>query len=94
MILKVIFVITFSLHLSAVKEKLNRISHLILLCLHGAFPVVLIHLQGDDGTAIVFLIMFIAMMFTAGLKIRYFVICVIGLLLIEIIRIFDDKSIL
>ena len=72
--LKIIFVITFSLHLNAVKENLNRISHIILLCLHGAFPVVLIHLQGDDGTAMVFLIMFIAMMFTAGLKIRYFVI--------------------
>ncbi len=71
--LKVVFVITFSLHICAVKEKINKPLTLLLLCLHGAFPVVLIHLQGDDGTAIIFFIMFIAMLFAAGLKLRYFI---------------------
>jgi len=32
----------------------------------------LIHLQGDDGTALVMGIMFLAMMFAAGVKLRYF----------------------
>ena len=70
--LKIIFVITFSLHLGAVKEKLNKLRHVLLLCLHGAFPVLLIHFQGDDGTAMVFFIMFLCMLFAAGLKLRYF----------------------
>ncbi len=72
-LLKIVFIITFSLHLSAVQEKLNKFYNVVLLCLHGAFPVVLIHFQGDDGTAIVFFLMFMAMMFAAGLKIRYFI---------------------
>jgi len=72
-LLKIMFIITFSLHLSGVKEKVNKLGHLLLLCLHGAFPVVLIHFQGDDGTAIVFLVIFLVMMFIAGVKIRFFV---------------------
>ena len=71
--LKVIFVITFSLHICKVEDKINRPLHLLLLCLHGAFPVVLIHLQGDDGTAVIFFVMFLVMMYSAGLKLRYFI---------------------
>ena len=78
--LKIIFIITFSLHLSAVRDKINKIYNILLLCIHGAFPVVLIHLQGDDGTAMVFFIMFLAMMFIAGIKIRYFVAAFVGAL--------------
>ncbi len=80
--LKIIFIITFSLHLSAVQDKLNKFYNVILLCLHGAFPVVLIHLQGDDGTAIVFFSMFLAMMFAAGLKIRYFIMAFVAVIAI------------
>lgn len=72
-LLKIAFIITFSLHLSAVKEKINKFYNIILLCIHGAFPVVLIHLQGDDGTAIVFFVIFACMMFSAGIKLRYFI---------------------
>jgi len=78
--LKIIFIITFSLHLSAVGDKLNKIYNILLLCIHGAFPVVLIHLQGDDGTAMVFFVMFLAMMFIAGIKMRYFIIAFVGAL--------------
>lgn len=78
--LKIIFIITFSLHLSAVRDKINKLYNVLLLCIHGAFPVVLIHLQGDDGTAMVFFIMFLAMMFIAGIKIRYFVTAFVGVL--------------
>lgn len=73
-LLKIMFIVTFSLHLSAVKEKINKFYNIILLCIHGAFPVILIHFQGDDGTALVFLFIFLAMMFAAGIKIRFFVI--------------------
>lgn len=72
-LLKIVFIITFSLHLGAVSEEINKIRNVLLLCLHGGAPVLLIHLQGDDGTAIVFFVIFICMTFAAGLKIRYFI---------------------
>lgn len=74
--LKIGFVISFSWHLDKVGEKINKFRHIILLCIHGAVPVLLIHEQGDDGTALVFAIMFVAMMFAAGLKARYFIIAI------------------
>lgn len=72
-ILKLSFILTFALHLSLVHENVNRLSNLALLCLHGAFPVVLIHIQGDDGTAMVFAFIFICMLFAAGLSWKYIV---------------------
>lgn len=73
-LLKVCFVVTFSAHLTAVKKTINKLKTLVPLLLHGGFPVVLIHFQGDDGTALVFAVMFIAMLYSAGLRLRYFAI--------------------
>lgn len=72
-LLKICFAITFTAHLSAVKQNINKLRYLIPVLIHGAFPVALIHFQGDDGTALVFAGMFICMMFVAGLKLRWFV---------------------
>ncbi len=71
-LLKIAFLLTFSAHLGAVSREINRLRNLLPLCLHGAFPVLLIHLQGDDGTALVFAFMVIAMLYAAGVKLRYF----------------------
>jgi len=71
-LLKIAFVITFAKHVGAVESKINTFRNLFLLCIHGAIPVVLIHIQGDDGTALVMAVMFVAMMFAAGVKLRYF----------------------
>lgn len=71
--LKICFVVTFSAHLSAVKSNINKLKFLIPVVLHGAFPVALIHFQGDDGTALVFAVMFISMLFSAGLNLKYFI---------------------
>ena len=73
-LLKICFIITFSTHLSKVKKSINKLKTLIPILLHGAVPVVLIHFQGDDGTALVFAVMFVFMLFSAGLKLRYFII--------------------
>ena len=56
--LKIAFIMTFSLHLSKVGDKLNDIWNMVLLAIHGLVPVALIMLQGDDGSALVFLFMF------------------------------------
>ncbi len=73
-LLKVCFVITFAYHCQIIGDGVKKFRHLILLCLHGAVPVLLIHFQGDDGSALIFAVMFICMMFVAGVKLRYFVI--------------------
>ena len=69
--LKVSFIVIFALHLELVREKLHSWSHLLLVCLHGIAPVILIHFQGDDGTALIFACIFAAMLFAAGLPWKY-----------------------
>lgn len=71
-LLKISFIITFAAHASMVKENINKPRYLLPLCLHGAFPVLLIHFQGDDGTALVFAIMFLCMLYAAGVSWKYF----------------------
>ena len=75
-LLKICFVVTFSLHLRKVKPNLNKLKTLIPVCLHGVFPVLLIHFQGDDGTALVFAVMVVFMLWAAGLSWKYFVIAI------------------
>ena len=73
-LLKICFIVTFSLHLSKVKPNINKLKYLIPVCAHGAFPVLLIHFQGDDGTALVFAVMVVFMLWAAGLSWKYFLI--------------------
>ncbi|MBO5908364.1 MAG: FtsW/RodA/SpoVE family cell cycle protein, partial [Clostridia bacterium] len=73
-LLKICFVITFGRHCLKIGDKVKSFWHTCLLCIHGSIPIVLIHFQGDDGTALVFACMFVCMMFVAGVKLRYFII--------------------
>ena len=77
-LMKIAFIITFSTHLSKVREKINELKTVLLLCLHGCIPVGLIFLQGDNGTALVFICIFVSMMLAAGLRPIYFMIALIG----------------
>ena len=70
-LLKIAFILTFALHLEKVGDDIKNIKNLLLLCLHGAFPVLLVHFQGDDGTALIFLLIFLSMLFSAGIQWRY-----------------------
>lgn len=72
-LLKISFILTFSLHISKVKDNINELKNTMMLCLHGAVPVLLIHFQGDDGTALIFLVIFLFMMFAAGISWKYIV---------------------
>lgn len=73
-LVKIGFIITFSKHLSMVKEKkkITSFKSIMLLCVHAVIPVILTHLQGDDGAAIIFFFMFLSMTFAAGIQLRYF----------------------
>ena len=72
-LLKIGFIMSFSYHLSRVAGQINRPSNLILLCIHGALPIGLVVLQGDDGTALIFVFIFLTMLFAAGLSWKYII---------------------
>lgn len=72
-LLKVGFIISFSYHLDMVKDKINRIKTIIPLVIHGAIPIGLVMITGDAGSALIFLIMFIGMLYFARINIGYFV---------------------
>lgn len=72
-VLKLAFILTFSFHLSKDAENINRPLHLLFILLHGAVPIGLIVLQGDYGTALIFIMMFVVMLFSAGLSFKYII---------------------
>ncbi len=73
-LVKIGFIVTFAKHLSVLKEreKLHSFPQVCLLAAHALVPIVLVHFQGDDGTALVFVFMFLIMCFAAGIQLRYF----------------------
>ncbi len=77
-LVKIGFVITFSTHIDAVKDNINSIKNIILLCVHGMIPIGLVILTGDLGSALVFIFIFVIMMFLGGVQLRYFAIAVVA----------------
>lgn len=70
-LLKFSFILTFALHLSKVRDEIDKPANVLLLCIHGALPCVLIFLQGDMGSALVFFFIFLCMLFVSGISWRY-----------------------
>ncbi|MGN0584054.1 MAG: FtsW/RodA/SpoVE family cell cycle protein [Ruminococcus sp.] len=66
--LKIVFILTFSLHLSKDEANMNRPLHMLLLILHGMIPLGIVVLQGDYGTAIIFAMMFAMMLFVSRIS--------------------------
>lgn len=66
--LKIAFILTFSYHLSQVRETLNTSRTLLPLLAHGGAAVGLILLQGDVGVAVIMAAIFVVMLFMAGLS--------------------------
>ncbi len=71
-LVKIGFIITFSVHLDSVRDNLNELKSIIFLCVHGAIPVLLVLVSGDMGSALIFIMIFVVMLYAAGLKFRYF----------------------
>ncbi len=69
---KIGFILTFSKHLSKVKEEINHPRTLIPLGLHFGVIVGLVAMEGDLGTALVFVFIFAMMLLSAGLHWGYF----------------------
>lgn len=71
-IVKIGFIITFSYHLSKVKNDISSLKNVFFLCVHAAIPILLVVATGDMGSALIFIIMFIGMMFVSGVHWLYF----------------------
>ena len=71
--MKVGFIISFSYHLDLVKDNINRLKTIIPLVIHGMIPIGLVLVTGDAGSALIFMVMFIGMLFAARINIGYFI---------------------
>lgn len=71
-VVKIGFIITFSWHLEKVKNAISEIRNVMALGIHAAIPIVLVIATGDMGSALIFMIMFIGMMYIAGVHWLYF----------------------
>ena len=70
---KISFILTFAMHLNNVRGKINEPKELGKLLLQMLVPILIIHIQGDDGTAIIYGIIACCMMFSAGLSWKYII---------------------
>lgn len=71
-IVKVGFIITFGVHLERLKSNINHPFSILQLGIHALIPIGLVIKTGDMGSALVFMIIAIAMLFIAGLHWGYF----------------------
>ncbi|MBE6671469.1 MAG: rod shape-determining protein RodA [Ruminococcaceae bacterium] len=70
---KVLFILTFAKHLDSTKGSINKPLNLLLLLLHAGVIIGLVMLQGDLGSALVFMFIAIIMCYTQGLSIFYII---------------------
>lgn len=78
-LLKIAFIMTFALHISKLGSRLNEPLNMLLLCVHGGVPIFIIMKQGDDGSALVFISIFLVMLFSAGISWKYIATAIIAL---------------
>ncbi len=71
-LVKIGFIITFGVHLEKLKNNINHPFSIIQLGIHAIIPVALVIKSGDMGSALVFMIIAVAMLFVAGLHWGYF----------------------
>lgn len=71
-LLKIGFIVTFSYHLSKVKNDLSSFKNVIFLCIHAFIPIALVIITGDMGSALIFVLMFVGMMYVSGVHWMYF----------------------
>lgn len=72
-LMKIGFIISFTAHIEMVKDNINSIKNIILLCFHMLIPTGLVIMTDDLGSALIFVAIFVAMMFVAGVQLRYFI---------------------
>ena len=59
-LVKIGFIITFAVHLDAVRDHVSKFTTVLLLGIHALIPIGLVMATGDDGSALIFMLMFLA----------------------------------
>ncbi|MCL2857050.1 MAG: FtsW/RodA/SpoVE family cell cycle protein [Oscillospiraceae bacterium] len=77
-LLRVAFILMFAYHIYKLGERINHPLHLAGLLAHLAVPVVLVQIQGDSGSALIFAVMAMCMLFGAGLSWKYIAGALVG----------------
>ncbi len=71
---KVLFIVALSGHINSFEDRLGSPLSIAALCAHAIIPIGLIFVVSDDlGSVLVYIVIFLAMMFCAGIKLRWFV---------------------
>jgi rod shape determining protein RodA len=78
---KIIFIVTFAKHYDLIKDNLRSVKNVLLLTLHAAVPIGIISFEQDMGMALVFLLVFVAMMFAGNVQLRYFAVAGVAVLI-------------
>ncbi len=84
-LIKIFMILTFAKHVSSLKpEEVNRPKNLVLLILHGvSMPAAVMLLQKDLGTVTVMLVIFISMLYQAGVKPAVFIVGAVSLVAVS-----------
>ncbi len=85
---KICFILTFSYHLQKVEEKINDFKVVLGLLVHVGILLLLIMMEPDLGSALVFMFMFACMVFVAKISYKY-VLAVLGLGVISLPLIYN-----
>ncbi len=71
-IVKIGFIITFGVHIEKIKSKINHPLSILQLIVHALIPIGLVVISGDMGSALVFVIITVVMLFLSGIHWGYF----------------------
>lgn len=77
-LLKIAFIISFSMHLVRVQDRIREFKTVLLLAIHGGIHILLVFMQGDDGTALVFICIFLSLLLVSGINLLYYVVGMVG----------------
>lgn len=72
-LVKVGFIITFSVHLERLKYKINNFFSILQLGIHALIPTGLVAVTGDMGSSLVFIVIAAVMLYIAGVHWGYFI---------------------
>lgn len=71
---KLVFIFTFSKHITLLSEKINRPSSLIALMAHGGIVIAFVYLFSHDlGMAITYILIMAFMLFASGLSMKWII---------------------
>lgn len=70
---KILFILAFAGHINTLHDRIEAPSTVLLLTVHAIIPIALLYLISSDlGSVLVYLVIFLAMMFCAGIPRRWF----------------------